>query len=130
MSKKRKASRVYVIAIWIIILLVVIALPSFLNARKKSQRNACLNNLRMIYAGMYSAAMAFSIPEGGLVPIVEVTRYLKGSTLPACPSEGKYTVPSVGENPTCSEHGDLFAEEGIVATAPDLTQPGGIAAKP
>lgn len=48
---------VVVIAIPIILLLLAVALPSFIKARNTSCQNACINNLRMIDAGREEAAL-------------------------------------------------------------------------
>ncbi len=105
---KRKAMFVFVPAILIIILLAVIAVPSFVKARKQSQRNACLNNLRQIDSGSEAWAAANAKGRGDHIDVDEVCRYIKGPTLPGCPSGGEYIIPPLGENPTCSVHGDML----------------------
>jgi hypothetical protein len=105
---KRKATSVFVPAILIIILLALIAVPSFLNARKQSQSNACLNNLRQIDSGSESWAAASAKSRGDKIDVPEVCHYIKGDMLPICPAGGTYTGPPLGLSPRCSVHGALW----------------------
>ena len=114
MNKKQKALMVFVPAILIIILLIVIAAPSYLRAHKQSQRNACLNNLSIIDAATGSAALTLDLHKGDPVPQEELLKFMKGYVVPVCPSGGRYNLPPAGEPPSCSYHGNLMKEAGAL----------------
>ena len=107
-----KKATVFVPALFIITLLVVVAAPSFRKARRNSQRNACLNNLRQLASGTESWVLASGKSLEDAVDVPKVCEYIKGATLPICPTEGMYDIPPVGLRPTCSVHGDLLKETG------------------
>lgn len=91
------------IVVAIIGLLAAIAIPSFLNARKKSQTSACQNNLRQISGAVdqYMLDNKNTAPTG-LGDICGPTLYVKQT--PTCPAGGSYTlVTSGGADSTCSE---------------------------
>ena len=70
------------IVVAIIGLLAAIAIPSFLNARNTSRKNACINNLRQIDGAQQQAMLA----AGTDAPTtVQVQAYLKQTAL-ACPA--------------------------------------------
>jgi MFS family permease len=111
MTVKGRLLFVFAPVILIFLLLVVLALPSFFKACATSQRNACHNNLIMIRSGIDATAMVYRWKDGDPVQPELVAQYLKGSTLPVCPSGGSYSIPLAGKNPTCSVHGDLLNNE-------------------
>ena len=122
---KINQKKVFVPAIFILILLAVIAVPSFLKARKQSQRNACLNNLRQLTCPMTCCVpMANSLRDGDPLDPKEVCQYIKGGTMPVCPAGGTYLVTWVvgASNPTCSVHGDLIWETEGVRTLKELDE--------
>jgi hypothetical protein len=91
-------------------LLAAIAIPSFVKARNMSQRNACINNMRMIDAAKEQAALEHTYREGNTVPEQQVSEYLKnGFSGLVCPKGGRYTIKPVGEEPECSDHGPMSA---------------------
>ena len=83
------------IVVAIIGLLAAIAIPSFLNARNTSRKNACLNNLRQIDGAQQQAMLALST-DAPTAP--QVQGYLK-QTAPKCPGKNTLyvliTVPPV-----------------------------------
>jgi hypothetical protein len=83
---------------------VAILVPLALHIREKARRADCMNNMRNIDSSVLTAAMEFRIAVGQHVPEVEVRRYLRPKIF-ICPSGGHYTIPSVGEYPSCSVHG-------------------------
>jgi len=107
-----KKAKVFVPAILIIVLLAVVAVPSFLKARKQSQRNACANNLTIIASGIESWVLAANKSLGDDVDISAISQYMRRATLPVCPAGGSYDIPPVGKRPTCTVHGDLLRENG------------------
>ena len=72
------------IVVAIIGLLAAIAIPSFLNARNTSRKNACINNLRQIDGAQQQAALALGTDAPSAA---QVQTYLK-QTAPTCPATG------------------------------------------
>jgi hypothetical protein len=91
-------------------LLAAIAIPSFVKARDMSQRNACINNMRMIDAAKEQAALEHAYKDGETVPEEQASAYLKnGFSGLVCPKGGRYTIKPLGQKPECSEHGSMSA---------------------
>jgi len=86
----------------IILLLLAIAIPSFIPARNVVSQNSCMNNLRMIDSAKESWALAKQKTNGEDVVTSEVNAYIRGNTTPACPAGGTYSYNVVGSNPTCT----------------------------
>lgn len=78
----------YVVAI---LLLVVIAIPTFLQPRHYVSTNACINNWRMIASAKERWAKDNGKTNGDEVVVAEVNRYIKGNTTPVCPGGGSYS---------------------------------------
>jgi prepilin-type N-terminal cleavage/methylation domain-containing protein len=96
------------IVVAIIGLLAAIAIPNFVKARQTAQKNACINNLRMIDGAKEQWALETRAASGGAV--VEdgptgVNSYIKGNARPVCPGGGTYDYKAIGENPTCTVPG-------------------------
>lgn len=62
----------------------------------------------MIFASTDSWGAEVGGKRGDAVDVKAISQYLKGRTLPICPDGGHYSIPSLGDNPTCSLHGDLL----------------------
>jgi Tfp pilus assembly protein PilE len=86
----------------VIALLAVIAIPSFVKARNRSQQNACIDNMRSIDAGKEQCAMVYHLTNGDKVVTTSVNQYVKGNTTPICPAGGTYNYGKVGSWPECS----------------------------
>lgn len=87
------------IVVSIIGLLAIIAFPSFVTARQKSQRNVCINNLRQIN----HAKDRYALDRLGTAPSTVsqlVPTYINRT--PSCPAKGTYNVRPLGTDPTCS----------------------------
>src|SRR5688572_33300887 len=86
------------IVVAIIGLLAAIAIPNFVKARQTAQKNACINNLRMIdgakeqWALENRAAAGAAVVEDGATG---VNSYIKGNARPICPGGGGYTYGGV-----------------------------------
>lgn len=84
------------IVVAIIGLLVAIALPNFVIARKKSQMNSCKANLKQIDGAIQQYLLdTANAPAINSVADAESTLmpdYIKGTELPACPAYGDYTI--------------------------------------
>ena len=96
------------IVVAIIGLLAAIAIPNFVKARQTAQKNACINNLRMIDGAKEQWALENRAASGGGVTedgATGVNSYIKGNARPICPAGGSYTYGNVGENPICSTAG-------------------------
>jgi prepilin-type N-terminal cleavage/methylation domain-containing protein len=84
MQKSKKSGFTLVeimIVVAIIGLLAAIAIPSFVNARTKSQTNACINNLRQISG----AKDQYALDKGGTAPTAIgdlVSTYITKTPLP------------------------------------------------
>ena len=95
------------IVVAIIGLLAAIAIPNFVRARATSQANACINNMRQIDAAVNEWALETGkkTGEGPASLTTDLTPYIKlnsGSSIPACPALGTYTVGKVGDSPQVS----------------------------
>ena len=84
----------------IIGLILAIAIPNYLNAKRDSMKYTCIGNLRQIdSAKSIWATGNFGTPEmEDLVP-----DYLRKT--PECPSGGEYTLAGIGSDSTCSVSG-------------------------
>jgi hypothetical protein len=86
-------------------MLAAVAIPNFVKARETSQRNYCINNLRMIEAAKEQWALANNKAQGDAVDADGITAYLKGAKLPVCVIGGSYTLNPVGTKCTCNMPG-------------------------
>jgi hypothetical protein len=86
-------------------LLSAVAIPNFTKAREASQRNACINNLRMIAGAKQQWALENNKTEADTPMRADLLSYLKNSEFPTCPAGGKYTMNAIGTPPECSVAG-------------------------
>lgn len=108
------------IVVAIIGILAAIAIPAFQRSRQQTQRNACLNNLRMIQA----AKEQWALNEGQLETATpgdgDVGEYIRGG-FPQCPLSDNgnpaYLIQAVSAPPQCqvADHDDLHEELGMGA---------------
>lgn len=102
------------IVIAIIGLLCAIAIPNYVRARANSQASACINNLRQIDGAVQQFAIEYNKNLGDPVNYPnDLTPYIKlnsGSSIPACPASGVYSVAPVGSQPSvmCSVGTTVF----------------------
>jgi prepilin-type N-terminal cleavage/methylation domain-containing protein len=101
------------IVVAIIGLLAAIAIPNFLKARATSQQNACINNLRQIYAATQQWAMETGQVSSATPTAAAITPYLghgAGTLTPVvCPLDpnspkafaSSYAMTTVDASPTC-----------------------------
>jgi prepilin-type N-terminal cleavage/methylation domain-containing protein len=86
------------IVVAIIGLLAAIAIPSFMNARTRSQTSACQNNLRQISGCKDQYALDHNnTAASGFGDLVST--YLKST--PTCPAGGAYANWTLGVDATC-----------------------------
>lgn len=76
--------------------------PPIVTHRETSNRNACINNLRIIDAAKEQWAGKHGHPNSTPVVIEEVNEWIKGGRTPMCPNGGTYSYNPVGTYPTCS----------------------------
>ena len=88
-------------------LLASIAIPTIVRARTTSQTNACINNLREIFAATQQWALENNKAPGAPVDFSDIQPYLRRSVV--CPSAGSdptfggsYTLNGVSANPVCN----------------------------
>ena len=89
------------IVVLIIGLLAAIAIPNFIKARKTTQMNACIDNLRAIEGAIEQALMA-GTPAANLNAgvLYGADAYIK--VAPVCPStKTAYAIPTDGSRPVC-----------------------------
>jgi len=91
------------IVVAIIGIVIAIAVPGFIKARRVSQARACQENLTKIDGAKEQWALEEQAAEGDPTPtITELTAegYLKAE--PVCPAGGTYTENAVGTDPGCN----------------------------
>ncbi len=102
------------IAVTIIGLLAIMALPNFYRARTSTRKSSCMNNLRQIEAAVDRWVFENSIPEGTTASPSqeeEIYSYIR-SGKPVCPAAGAYTIGTTGTYPqlTCSTEEHTLVE--------------------
>ena len=94
------------IVVAIIGLLAAIAIPNFVEARARSQANACINNLTKIEAASFQFAIERGKRTGDDINYPrDLTPYIRlnaAGKIPPCPAGGGYEMEAVGDRPTCS----------------------------
>ncbi len=92
------------IVVAIIGLLAAIAIPNFMKSRETSQKNACINNLRLIDAAKEQWALENNKSTEDGCEGTDVAPYMKGDVMPTCPSDktAAYTVNDIGTPPACT----------------------------
>ena len=92
------------IVVAIIGLLAAIAIPNFVKARQTAQRNACINNLRMIDGAKEQWALETKAATNASPSATDLDAYIKGGTTNAqsCPAGGTVSINALGTNPSCT----------------------------
>jgi prepilin-type N-terminal cleavage/methylation domain-containing protein len=101
------------IVVAIIGMLAAIAVPNFVRARNTAQKNACINNLRMIDNAKQQWALENKANDADTPTEDQVRVYIKNEKMPSCPGGGTYSILAVNTDPTCSE-----SAKGHVLSAP------------
>lgn len=92
-------------------LIAAIAIPSFVKARDTAQRNACINNLRMLDSAKEQAALKHGYNSGAKITSEDVSPFLPhGFDGLFCPKKGEYKIMPRGEAPLCTVHGDILGQ--------------------
>ncbi len=95
-------------AIMIVGMLTALAAPSFLNARQKSRKNICIENLRQMDSAVQQWAFENSVAPQNSYAFTNtaILKFLKGSQLPLCPAGGVYEAGmTIGASPSCTVSG-------------------------
>lgn len=111
LTMRKKAFTLVEIMIVILImgLLLSIAIPSFVGAREKSRRRACMGNLHIAEQAKEQWAMEHQKAEGAAVDWADLwPNYIRAPILPQCPSGGTYALQPIGTPITCTEAGHLW----------------------
>jgi type II secretory pathway pseudopilin PulG len=103
------------IVVAIIGLLAAIAIPNFVQARKTSQTNACLNNLRQIDGAKQQWALENGKQSADIPTLADITVYLGRGTAGSVqnlycpinttknPGDG-YLIDAIGTAPSCNNY--------------------------
>ena len=94
------------LAVTVVPLLLSIAIPNFVTARKQAQHNVCVGTLRAIEGAKASWAedkkkAPKDVPNDS--DIFGADKYIREN--PVCPAGGTYSLNAVNDKPTCSIHG-------------------------
>ena len=92
------------LSLFVIPLMLAIAIPNFVVARRTAQKNACINNLRQLDGAIQEFALENKKQATDPVTLKDVTPYLK--TTLVCPAGGtsiddSYRVTDCQSPPTC-----------------------------
>ncbi len=92
------------IVVAIIGLLAAIAVPNFVRARNTAQKNACINNLRMIDNAKQLWATENRKGDADVPGQDDIKVYIKNNRFPTCPggSANTYTIGAINVDPSCS----------------------------
>jgi len=93
------------LSLFVIPFLMAIAVPNFVRARKVSQTNACIRNLRMIEEAKHQWAIDKWKKPGDMPTMADIVPYAPEIASLKCPADGTYKLNAVGEKPTCSVEG-------------------------
>jgi len=96
------------IVVAIIGLLAAIAIPNFVRARNTTQRNACIENLRLISSSKHQWALENGKRDTATPTSADISTYLGSNLYPHCPSGGTYSINAVTTEPTCSISGHVL----------------------
>jgi hypothetical protein len=77
------------------------AMQNFARARETVEKNACINNLRLLDGAIAQWALENRKQTGEVVTEQNLLPFV-GQKMPVCPSGGLYTTGLVGKTPTCS----------------------------
>jgi prepilin-type N-terminal cleavage/methylation domain-containing protein len=91
-----------VIVVAIIGILAAMAIAAMAIARQRSQETACVVNQCRIDDAKEMLALDQKKKVGDVVSWDDVTPYLKGATIPACPAGGVYVLNPIGVDCYCT----------------------------
>ncbi|MBI4323974.1 MAG: prepilin-type N-terminal cleavage/methylation domain-containing protein [Chloroflexi bacterium] len=90
------------IVVAIIGLLAAIAIPNFAKARNSARVKVCISNLKAVDGAKQQWALENKKNTAEIPSQAEITPYLSGQRMPACPAGGTYRIKRVEKYPSCS----------------------------
>lgn len=105
-SQRRKLAGFTLLEIMIISAIVgimaMIAVPNFIKARVTAQQKVCIKNLRSLAEtkqqwGFENKKLPTATPTAAQLQV-----YYGSSRMPACPSQGTYTLRALNADPICN----------------------------
>ena len=98
------------ISLALIPFLAAIAIPNFVRARDTAQKNACINNLRVIDTAKQQWALENGKSGEDVPTAQDLDKFIPGGYAHLhCPRDGEYVIGKVNEPPTCSIPGHDLA---------------------
>jgi len=92
------------IVIMVISILLMIAMPNFINARANGRLKACVSNLKQLESAKEQYALENGVNNGEAVGWNNIVpTYVKEQ--PVCPAGGEYNLQVIGQEVTCSYPG-------------------------
>lgn len=88
------------IVVFIIGVIVMIAIPSWMGARERTCTKNCVSQLRQIRSAKEEWAIENKMGDSATPTMDQLLSYIKHE--PQCPAGGQYTVGSVADDPICS----------------------------
>jgi prepilin-type N-terminal cleavage/methylation domain-containing protein len=90
------------IVVAIIAILLAVAGPAWAKSRSSARINTCIANLKQLNSA--KVQWAFDAKKGdNAIPVDgDMTSYLLGGRMPACPAGGTYALRRMSKTPTCS----------------------------
>lgn len=108
MNVKNKLFLVLPPVLLILLLLAIIAWPSFIKARDKSRTLACHNQMYQIDVAKEQFGQDAKLTDGAVLTADQISPYIRGGWKALhCPSGGQYTIGKLGEDVRCSVHGTV-----------------------
>jgi prepilin-type N-terminal cleavage/methylation domain-containing protein len=110
MNKQRAFTLVEIMIVVLIIgILMAIAIPNFMSARRRSQTSSCIANLKQIEGAKEQWAMVkkqgpTAEPSSDDLIGTATDGFIK--TFPTCPTSGTYTIGTMSVRPSCSNSAD------------------------
>lgn len=92
------------VVVFIISMLCMIAIPSWIRARERSYTKTCIAQLRQVRTAKEEWAMEYKMNDSATPSWDQILVYVKSR--PACPAGGDYTIGSVADEPICSYGND------------------------
>ncbi len=91
------------IIVAVLALLAAIAVPNFVNVKRKSETHFCVHNLSILREAKKHWAKEPEKPKGAICSWSMIKGHIpQDSSLGSCLAGGSYTIGPAGEDPQCS----------------------------